>query len=381
MIYLDNSATTRVMPEARAAAEQYMSETFFNPSAAYGAAAKTEKEVNSARERIATLTGAKKNEIIFTSGGTESNNTAIFGALSGVRGKKRIITTMVEHPSVFEVFQHLERDNDTEVIYLPVDHSGIVSIDALDNALTEETALVSVMHVNNEVGAINPIREIASSIRKKSPSAVFHVDGVQAFGKLPFDMLPCDMYSVSGHKLQAPKGIGFLLVRDGARFGGGLIGGGQESGRRSGTTNTAGIMALDAALAQYRVHQSEWIDHMYHCKSRLAELLLSIDDAVLNGPSAETGAPHILNVSFPGVRGEVLLHALSQKEIFVSTGSACSTHKRGKNRILNAMNITGSRQDGAIRFSSCPFNTIDEIEIAAQAVREQVTFLRRYQRR
>ena len=381
MIYLDNSATTRVLDSAADAAMHCMSDMFYNPSSAYTPAAAMEKQIDAARGRLASLLGANRDEVIYTSGGTESNNTAIFGVLRTVRGKRRIITTMVEHPSIYEVFQSFERDPETEVVYIGVDRQGQVSLDELEAALTENTALVSIMQVNNETGAINDIHTAHALIRKHAPHALFHVDGVQGFGKLPFGKLPCDLYSISGHKLHAPKGVGALYVRHGVRFAGGLIGGGQEQGRRSGTTNTPAILGLDAALCAYAENQAAWREQMYACKLRLAEQLSTIQDSAINGPAPRDGAPHVLNISFPGVRGEVLLHALAQKEIYVSTGSACSAHKRGKNRILNAMHITGARQDGALRFSLCPFNTLEEMDIAAQAVAEQVAFLRRYQRR
>jgi len=381
MIYLDNSATTCVLDSAAEAALRCMRDSFYNPASAYPPAAAMEKQVDAARDRLAALISANRNEIIYTSGGTESNNTAIFGILRQVRGKRRIITTMVEHPSVYEVFQSLERDPDTEVVYIGVDREGHARLDELESALTENTALVSMMQVNNETGAINDLMGAQTLIRKLAPHAYFHVDGVQGFGKMPFGKLPCDLYSLSGHKLHAPKGIGALYVRNGVRFAGGLIGGGQEQNRRSGTTNTPAILGLDAALAAYAENQETWQKQMYACKLQLAKNLAAIPDSIVNGPAPEKGAPHVLNVSFPGVRGEVLLHALAQKEIYVSTGSACSAHKRGKNRILNAMNITGARQDGALRFSFSPFNTLEETDIAAQAVAEQVAFLRRYQRR
>lgn len=381
MIYLDNSATTRVMPAAAEAAMQAMREDFFNPAAAYTPAAALEKRVDAVRKNIADSIGHRSEEIVFTSGGTESNNTAIFGALKPVRGKRRIITTVVEHPSVYEVFRSLENAPDTEVVYLPVDSMGQVALPALADALTENTALVSIMHVNNETGAINDIAGAYQMIRRASPSALFHVDGVQAFCKLPFSAVPCDLYSVSGHKFHAPKGVGVLYVRGGIRFAGGQIGGGQEQNRRSGTTNVPGILGMDAALSDYRKNQSAYLKTMRSCKLRLAQNLSTIPDVLFNGPAPDNGAGHILNVSFLGIRGEVLLHALSERQIYVATGSACSAHKKGKNRVLAASGITGPRQEGAIRFSFSPFNTIEEMDTAAEAIMSSVAFLRKYQRR
>lgn len=380
MIYLDNSATTRTLESAAQAAFRCMREDFFNPSSAYAPAARLEKRVNEARARLAATLGCRAEEIVYTSGGTESNNMAILGALRAMRGRGRIITSASEHPSVYELFRLLEQRG-YQAVYIGTDESGAASLAELAANLTPDTALVSLMHVNNETGAVTDIAAAASLIRSRAPQAVFHVDGVQAYGKLPFGCPPCDLYSVSGHKIHAPKGVGALYVRAGLRFAGGLVGGGQEQGRRSGTTNTPGILGLDAAVAAYAAHQQEWVAAMRACKTRLAERLLSLPDAYLNGPAPEDGAPHILNVSFPGVRGEVLLHALEQREIYVSTGSACSAHKKGNNRVLAAAGVLGARQEGALRLSLCPFNTLEEMDRAAEEIGRQAAFLRRYQRR
>lgn len=380
MIYLDNSATTRTLESAAQAAFRCMREDFFNPSSAYAPAARLEKRVNEARARLAATLGCRAEEIVYTSGGTESNNMAILGALRAMRGRGRIITSASEHPSVYELFRLLEQRG-YQAVYIGTDESGAASLAELAANLTPDTALVSLMHVNNETGAVTDIAAAASLIRSRAPQAVFHVDGVQAYGKLPFGCPPCDLYSVSGHKIHAPKGVGALYVRAGLRFAGGLVGGGQEQGRRSGTTNAPGILGLDAAVAAYAAHQQEWVAAMRACKTRLAERLLSLPDAYLNGPAPEDGAPHILNVSFPGVRGEVLLHALEQREIYVSTGSACSAHKKGKNRVLAAAGVRGARQEGALRLSLCPFNTLEEMDRAAEEIGRQAAFLRRYQRR
>ena len=381
MIYLDNSATTRVFPEAADAAFRAMTEQFYNPASAYSPAVATEKAVTQARAHLAGALYADTDEVLYTSGGTESNNMAVFGSLKPVRGRRRIVTTAGEHPSVYEVFRSLEHAPDTEVVFLGLRHDGCVNLDELENALTPETVFVSVMHVNNEVGAVNDLGAVSALIRKRAPNALLHSDGVQAFCKLPFSRLPVDLYSISAHKFHAPKGVGALLVKSHVKFAGGQLGGGQERNLRSGTTNVPGILALDAALSLYRDQQAGWLLRMRACKSRLAEELLSIPDAVVNGPSPEDGAPHILNVSFPGVRGEVLVNALSERGICVSTGSACSTHKKGQNRILAAMSVSGVRAEGALRFSLCPLNTLEEMDAVACALSEQVTFLRRFQRR
>ncbi len=380
MIYLDNSATTRPLPAAADAVNRCLTETYFNPSSAYGPAVAVERSMEEARSRFAQALGASPAEIVYSSGGTESNNMAIMGTLSARRGRGALITSVVEHPSVYEVFRHLEHTG-YETSYIGVDSTGAVQLAALEDALSEKTTLVSIMHINNETGAINDIEGAYSLIKRRAPQAALHVDGVQAFCKVPFGKPPCDFYSVSGHKFHGPKGVGALYIKNGTPFAGGQIGGGQERGLRSGTTNVPGILGMDAALTAYRSLQKQWIPQMRACKVRLAANLQSIPDVILNGPLPDKGAPHILNASFLGVRGEVLLHALEQKAIYVSTGSACSAHKKGKNRILSAMGIEGARQEGALRFSLSPLNTQDEMDEAAQAIAELTVYLRRFKRR
>ena len=380
MIYLDNSATTRPLEEAVAAARHCFEEEYYNPSSAYGPAVRVERSVNDARARLAQSLGVTPSEIIYTSGATESNNMALLATQSVRRTSGTLITTKIEHPSVFEVFRFMENQG-FSVSYLDVDESGAVRLDALDAALSQSTSLVSIMQVNNETGAINDIAQAYALIKSRAPQALFHVDGVQAFCKMPFMKVPCDLYSISGHKFHGPKGIGALYIRQNTPFFGGFIGGGQERGLRSGTTNTPGILGMDAALTAYRNNQAEWVSVMRANKLRLAEYIKEIPDTALNGPRPENGAPHILNASFLGVRGEVLLHALEERGILVSTGSACSAHKKGKNRVLSAMGIQGPRQEGALRFSLSPFNTAEEMDQTAQALYETVAFLRRYRRR
>lgn len=381
MIYFDNSATTQTFSEAAERACRAMTQEFFNPAAAYNAAFQVEKTVNEARSFAASLLGAGAAEIIYTSGGTESNNAAIFGVMRAAYGKKRIVTTEIEHPSVYETAIVVAKMFDAELVFAPLNRDGSVNIDRLSEVLTPDTALVSIMHVNNELGSVNDLQRIAEKVRALAPNAVFHSDGVQAFMKTGMQKLPVDLYSVSAHKLHAPKGIGFLYVRNGIRFAGGQIGGGQERNLRSGTTNVPGIVGLDKALRLYSANIGEWHTKMYAVKRRLYRNLSALPDVFLNGPDIEAGAPHILNLSFPGVRGEVLMHALERFGVIVSTGSACAAKKQGKNRILNAVGITGARQESAIRFSFCPFNTQEEADEAATIIEEQLRLLRRYKRR
>ncbi len=381
MIYFDNSATTQTLREAAERAFQTMTQDYYNPAAAYGAAYGVEKQVNEARAYAASLIGAKAEEIIYTSGGTESNNMAVYGSLRAMHKKTRIVTTETEHPSVFETMHAAAKDYGLEISYAPLRRDGTVDVDRLSDVLHADTDFVSIMHVNNELGSVNDLNAIARKVRAVSPNAILHADGVQAFMKVPSGSLPVDLYSVSAHKLHAPKGVGFLYIRNGIHFAGGQIGGGQERNLRSGTTNAPGVLGFDTALRIYQQNMSVWHRQMQTVKLRLYENLMRIGDVCVNGPSPEQSAPHILNLSFLGVRGEVLLHALERYGILVSTGSACSAKKQGKNRVLNAIGLTGARQEGAIRFSFCPFNTTEEADLASERIEEQVRMLRRYKRR
>lgn len=382
MIYLDNSATTRAFDSVAQAVHTAMVEDYANPAGVYRMAVQADKLVEGARERLAQSLGAAANEIVYTSGATESNNLAVFGLANALRKRrKRFITTMVEHPSVFETFRALEAGGQ-EVIYLNVNKDGTVRLDQLAEALNDNTLLVSIMHVNNEVGAVNDLERISAIIQRSAPQAVFHSDGVQAYGKLPFTSVPAHMYSLSGHKFHGPKGVGALLIRQNVRIGKGLLGGSQERGIRSGTLNTPGILGMDAAVSHYMAEGQAIRAKLFACKKRLVELITSeLSDVYINGPEIEYGAPNILNMSFPGVLGEILLHSLEEREIFISTGSACSQKKQNAvNRTLNSMGITGRRAEGAIRFSIGAFNEIGEMDTVAQVVVEQVNMLRKYAR-
>ena len=381
MIYFDNSATTQTLQEAAARAYAAMTQQFFNPAAAYHEAYAVEKQVHAARAFMASLIGADAGEIVFTSGGTESNNMAIFGSLDGMRGMNRIVTTEIEHPSVYETMQAAAKKYGFELVFAPLRNDGCVNVDRLSEVLTPKTGFVSIMHVNNELGSVNDLYEIARKVRALAPGAILHADGVQAFMKVSPMHLPVDLYSVSAHKLHAPKGVGFLYVRNGIRFSGGQIGGGQERNLRSGTTNVPGILGFETALQIYKSHLPQWHAQMQTVKEHLYQNLISLPDVILNGPPVQEGAPHILNLSFMGVRGEVLLHALEASGVIVSTGSACSAKKQGKNRILQAIGLNAARQESAIRFSFCPMNTVREADEASVVIADQLRMLRKYKRR
>jgi len=341
MIYLDNSATTKPFPEVVQTMVRILTEEYGNPSSLYQFGIQAEKQVKHAREQIARMLRTSQEEIYFTSGGTESNNMAIMGIIQADRGRKRkLITSAIEHPSVMEVFLSLEQQG-YDVVYLEVDREGYISLEQLESEVNNETLLVSIMHVNNEIGSIQNIKEIGNIIKKKNHSTYFHVDGVQAFGKVPVSVKDSniDLYSISAHKIHGPKGVGALYVKKGTRLQSLFLGGGQEKGYRSGTENVPGISGLGKAVEIYYEHQQEYIEHLIALKRDLAERITeNIEQTAINGPSVEDGAPHILNISFAGIRGEVLLHALEQKGVLVSTGSACSSRKKdqpctGSNRV------------------------------------------------
>lgn len=381
-VYLDNSSTTKVLDEAAKVVFDVMTENYGNPSSLHKKGIESEKLMRQARGIIASALDVNSKEIYFTSGGTESNNLAIKGAAYSLRRKgNHLITSTIEHPSVLEVFRALEKEG-FKVTYLRVDKDGFVDIEELKEALTPETVLVSIMYVNNEVGSIQPIKDAAKAIKDQNKDTLFHVDAVQAFGKIHLiqGLKDIDLLSLSGHKIYAPKGIGALFVRDGVRILPILHGGGQETGIRSGTENLPGIVGLGVAAETCFKNISEWQSKMSELKKRLMDgILKEIPDAVLNGPAL--GAPHILNFSFPGTRGEILLHALEAKGIYVSTGSACSSHKGGKSHVLAALGKSHDEQDSALRFSLSPYILPEDIDYTVRVLGIEVAELRKFMRR
>jgi cysteine desulfurase len=367
MIYLDNAATTKPFKASIDAVQKYMN-FYYNPSAAYSLAIEAEKYLEQARRTIAQQLNALPSEVYFTSGGTECNNLAVMGTLLSKRGGStwHFITSEVEHAAIYDQFVRLE-EMGQEVTCLPVESDGSVNPHTLMGAIRPNTALVSIMHVNNELGSINDINMLARAVKSMNPRVLFHSDGVQAFGKTAPPGDDVDLYSTSAHKMHGPKGVGALVVRNGVNLQPLNIGGGQEGGLRSGTENLGGIMGFAAAVEEYMADNAR-IAHMYACKKHLAHELLKIEGAQINGPSVEKGAPHVLSVSFSGAIAEMLLHMLEEKQIYVGTGSACSSKKRKINRILQAIRLDRPRAEGTIRFSLCAENTIEQMQIAAQHV-------------
>lgn len=375
-IYLDNSATTKPYQEVVDKMVLALTTQYGNPSSIYKKGIEVEREIKEIRRNIARSLGAKETEIYFTSGGTECNNTIIRSvAKLNKKTKNHIISTVIEHPSVLNTLKDLEADG-FEVTYLPVGKDGKISLEDLKNAIKKETILVSVMHVNNEIGTIQPIEEIGKYLKSLDEKVYFHVDGVQSYAKIKFrpSRYNIDFMSVSGHKLHGPKGIGFMYVKENNRIKPLLTGGGQEIGIRSGTENVPGIYGIGEAVRILNQDLEGTIDKIKGLRDLLKEeILANIDNVKINSP--EDGVCHVLNVSFRGVRGEVLLHYLEQKEIYVSTGSACSSKKKGSH-VLNAIGLTPDEIEGAIRFSLSDLNTKEEIMKTVEVLKESVSDLR-----
>lgn len=381
-VYLDNSATTCALEPVAKAVYDFMTGKYGNPSSLHGKGIEAEKMLRTSREMVADFLGVKPNEIYFTSGGTESNNLAIKGTIYNLRRwGNHLITTSMEHPSILETFRYLEKEG-FKVTYLSPDKDGYIDVKELERALTPETILVSIMYVNNEVGTIQPIEQAASIIKKHNSNTLFHVDAVQAFGKIPLvpKLKGIDLLSVSSHKIHGPKGIGALFVRDKVKITPLLHGGGQESGVRSGTENVPGIVGFKVAVEYCHKNFEDWQNKMKALKEKFIESVLAkIPDVVLNSP--KTGAPHIVNISFLGTRGEILLHSLESRGIYVSTGSACSSHKGGKSHVLDALGKNPEEKDSAIRFSLSPFISMEDIDYTVKTLQEAVYEIRKFVRR
>jgi len=382
IIYLDNCATTRPFPEVIEQMVQTMEEGYANPSSMYDAGLESEKKLRQARENVMRLIGARQGRIVFTSGGTEGNNLAIQGALAARRNVSHIIVGSTEHPSVLRVAEEYKRRG-TEVTFLPVDEYGRAQPETLAQAMREDTALVSIMHVNNENGAVNDIDALARTAKAAAPGCVFHSDGVQATGRVFARSIGSgiDLYTSSGHKIHAPKGVGSLFISDKVRVKPIVFGGGQEENLRSGTENTPGIAGFSCAARLFYEHREEYLEKLSSLRELLMQLIAqNIEDVHFNCPP-EGAAPHIISVSFPGVRSEVLLHTLEGEGIMVSSGSACSSRKKAVSHVLSAMNVPDKIAQSTIRMCVSPINTTQEIERASEVLAACVPRLRRVMRR
>ena len=378
MIYMDNASTT--VPSEKALTGFYEGvKHFANPSSLYGLGMETEKLIKKSRETVAKAMGVPAKNVWFTSGGTESDNTAVIGAAKAYsKFGKHIITTKIEHPAVLEPFKMLENEG-FEVSYLNAYENGAIDPEDLKGLLRDDTILVSVMLVNNETGVIQPVDKLKPIMKEYSPKALLHTDAVQGFGKIKFDPIRAgvDLMSVSGHKVHSVKGVGALYA--GKKIHPYIVGGGQQDGMRSGTENTEGILAFAGAAED--IDPVKTMEHVTkirnHMKSRFEK---EINNIRINGAD-DINSGSVLNVSFLGIRSEILLHYLESEGIYVSTGSACSTHKKQKSYVLEAMGRTHDEIDGAIRFSFSTYNTIEEADIVADAVKKYVDEIRKYTRK
>jgi cysteine desulfurase len=376
-VYLDNSATTRVLPEVAEVMGRVLTENYGNPSSLHVKGMEAEKLLAGTRRVLASCCQVKAEEVVFTSGGTEANNLAVKGAARrNIRRGKHIITTGIEHPSVLYACRALEQEG-FDVTYLDVDAGGRVDPQAVSLALSPATILVSVMHINNEVGTVQPVAEIGRLVKRHNPAIIYHVDAVQSFGKLP--VLPeswqADLVSFSAHKIHGPKGTGALYCRTGTALEPLIHGGDQERALRPGTENTAGIAGFAEAIRLACQDRAGKMNRVAGLKQRLAEGILGgIDRTAQNG--SPPLAPHILSVTIAGVRGEVLVHALAEHGIYISTGSACHSRRADPSHVLLAMGRTAGEIEASLRFSFSAFNTAEEIDYTLEKLRQAVADFR-----
>ncbi len=382
--YLDNSATTVVVAPVKDIMIKTMCEDFGNPSSLHLKGVDAEKYVKKAREIIAKSLKVDEKEIIFTSGGTESNNLALIGtALANQRAGKHIITTCFEHASVLSTMDFL-KNMGFEITYLAVDSDGKIDLNQLKESLRADTILVSVMYVNNEIGAVEPVSEISKIIKAYNPDIVFHVDAIQAYGKYIINPKKqgIDLLSVSGHKIHGPKGSGFLYASGKVKLKPIIYGGGQQKGMRSGTENVPAIAGLGEAVKYSYDNFNEKIEKLYSLKDYFIDELSKIDNVKINSKKGKESAPHIVSVSFIGVRSEVMLHTLEDRGIFVSAGSACSSNKqKNVSATLKGIGLKPEEIDSTIRFSFCYETTKEEIDYAVDVIKENIAMLRKYVRK
>lgn len=381
--YLDNSATTRVFDEVKDIMIKTMVLDYGNPSSMHLKGVDAERYIKESRNQIAKTLKVDEKEILFTSGGTESNNLAIIGtAMANKRAGSHIITTTVEHASVSNTMEFL-KEQGFRITYLPVNEFGVIRIKDVEEAICEDTILISVMYVNNEVGAVMPVREIAEVIAKKKPDIIFHVDAIQAYGKYEIypKRLHIDLLSVSGHKIHGPKGIGFLYIKDKLKIKPLIFGGGQQKGMRSGTENVPGIAGIGRAAEIIYAGLDEKMDHLNELKDYMIDELSKLENVRINSTKGRDSAPQIVNASFVGVRSEVLLHSLEDRNVYVSAGSACSTNKHVVSATLKGIGLKNEELESAIRFSFSIFTTKEEIDYTLDVLREILPKLRLYKRR
>lgn len=381
-VYFDNSATTKVLEPVKDIVLKTMTEDYGNPSAKHKKGMEAERYIKEAAEIIANTLKVEPKEIVFTSGGSESNNMALIEtAMANKRAGNHIISTGIEHASVYNPLAFLEEQGFL-VTYLSVDSQGHISLEELEAAIRPETILVSIMYVNNEIGAVEPIEAISKVIKKKNPAIVFHVDAIQAYGK--FIIRPkrqgIDLLSVSSHKIHGPKGVGFLYVDQRVKIRPLIYGGGQQRGMRSGTENVPGIAGLSVAAKLMYTDHAKKVQALIDLKDYMIERLKEIEGVTVNSFPGELSAPQIVSASFAGTRSEVLLHALEDKGIYVSSGSACSSNHPAVSGTLKGIGVKSELLDSTLRFSFGIFNTKDEVDYCMDKLKELLPVLRRYQR-
>ena len=382
-VYLDNSATTRCYDSVRELVGKVMCEDYGNPSSMHKKGMEAEKYVKESKETFARLLKVQEKEIFFTSGGTESDNLALIGcARANKRAGKHLITSSIEHPAILNTMRYLEQEEGFRVTYLPVDKNGKIKLTALKDALCNETILVSIMHVNNEVGSVQPIEEAVQIVKNYNRSILFHVDAVQGFGKYRIypKRMGIDLLSISGHKIHGPKGIGVLYVNEKVKIKPIIFGGEQQKNVRSGTENVPGIAGIGLAAKEIYQTLDEKVAHMRALKQRFIEGLQRIDKIKIHGLTDENSAPHIISVGFAGIRSEVLLHTLEEKGIYVSAGSACASNHPAISGVLKGIGTGTEYLDATLRFSFSEFTTSEEIDYTLQTLYNCVPMLRRYTR-
>lgn len=381
-VYLDNSATTRCFDSVAQLMVRIMCEDYGNPSSLHRKGLQAEEYIRYAKTVIARQLKVNEKEIIFTSGGTESDNMALTGcALANYRTGNHLITTQIEHPAILQTMKALEEQGFT-VTYLPVDKNGQIRLQDLQNAITPQTILVSIMHTNNEIGALQPIAQAGELIKRSNPNTLFHVDAVQGFGK--FRIYPkkmnVDMLSASGHKIHGPKGVGFLYLNEKVKIRPIVFGGGQQKNRRSGTENVPGAAGLARAVEEIYANLEEDTARLYELKDLFVYGIRRIEGARINGLTGQESAPHVVSVTIPGIRSEVLLHALEDKGIYVSAGSACAARKPLPSATLKAIGADRETLESTLRFSFSVFTTKEEIYYTLDTMYDMIPMLRKYTR-
>ncbi len=372
-VYLDNAATTKPEKEVVRAVLKSLEDEYGNPSSLHRKGVEVEREIKKIRRTVAKALGAAEQEIIFTSSGTEANNLAIRGITDAYRRVgNHIVTSEIEHKSVLNTFDMLTKQG-FDVTYLKVNENGVICIEQLRDIIRDDTILVSLMHVNNETGSIQPITEAGRIIKDKNSQTFFHVDGIQSFGKVKFDLrdMQVDSFSISGHKIHAPKGIGALYIRKGVRISPLLTGGSQEMGIRSGTENVPGIYGLGEAVRLIAEEQDGNIEYIKELRDYFINVFKTqIEGMHMISQNNDKFAPHIINIAFPGIKSEVMLHSLEQDGIYVSSGSACSSRKKEYSHVLEALGVDENLIDSSIRFSLSCMNTKEEIDYTVKKVKE-----------